>query len=198
MLHDYDIQSAPNLFLAIAKLLVSVLFIYSAACIVPVFVEEVREGQGQHDEQLKIRVIANSSTNADQSVKLQVVETIQAYMQNTEDFSEDIHSVEKIYQEIQKNYPHLNISYNYGDNLIPPKWYSGQFYPQNNYYSVNFIIGQGRGENWFCAVFPTLCVKDEPIKSERPTFYVSEWWKKSKKKNNPQKTEEYAQQAVSY
>ncbi|MBD8037722.1 stage II sporulation protein R [Solibacillus sp. A46] len=198
MLHDYDIKNESNLFLAVAKLLISVLFIYSAACIVPDFVEGVREGQALSDEQLKIRVIANSSTKADQLVKYEVVETIQGYMQETSDFSEDIHSVEKIYQEIQKTYPQLKVSYKFGDNLMPPKWYLGQFYPQNKYYSVNFVIGQGRGENWFCAVFPTLCKKDEPAKTERPTFYISEWWKKNKQKSNQQKIKEYTQVTVSY
>lgn len=184
MLHDYDIQKESNLFLAIAKLLVSVLFIYSAACIIPTIVEDVRVGQLESGEQLKIRVIGNSSTKTDQLVKYEVVETIQGYMQETSEFSEDIHSVDNIYRAIQEKYPHLNISYKFGDNLVPPKWFSGQFYPQNNYYSVNFIIGQGRGENWFCAVFPTLCTNNEPVKNERPPFYIYEWWKKNKQKSN--------------
>ena len=184
MLHDYDIQIKPNLFLTIAKLLVSVLFIYSAAYIIPTLVDDVRQGQMQSGEQLKIRVIANSSTKADQLVKYEVVETIQGYVQKTTDFSEDIHSVENIFQIIQKKYPHVDITYKIGDNLVPPKWYLGQFHPQNNYYSVNFVIGKGRGENWFCAVFSTLCTNNEPIKNERPPFYISEWWKKNKQKNN--------------
>lgn len=183
MLHDYDIHQESNLFLTIAKLLVSVLFIYSAVSIIPTLVEDVRQGQMQSGEQLKIRVIANSSTKADQLVKYEVVETIQSYIQEIPDFSADIHSVERIYQKIQKNYPHINISYKFGDNLVPPKWYLGRFYPQNNYYSVNFIIGQGRGENWFCAVFPTLCTDNKSQKNERPPSYFYEWWKKSKQKN---------------
>lgn len=187
MLHDYDIQNESNLFLAIAKLLISVLFLYCAATFIPIFVDEVRIDQEESDDQLKFRVIANSSTKTDQLIKYEVVESIQTYLQKTPEFSEDIHSVEKMYQEIQKTYPQLKITYKFGDNLIPPKWVAGQFYPQRNYYSVNFIIGQGRGENWFCAVFPTLCTNNEPMEKERPTFYVAEWWKKYKQKNNPQK-----------
>lgn len=189
MLHDYDIQNESNLFLAIAKLLISVLFLYCAATFIPIFVDEVRINQEESNDQLKFRVIANSSTKSDQLIKYEVVETIQAYLQKTPEFSEDIHSVEKMYREIQKTYPQLKITYKLGDNLIPPKWVAGQFYPQKNYYSVNFIIGQGRGENWFCAVFPTLCTNNEPMKKERPPFYVAEWWKKHKQKNNPQKAE---------
>lgn len=198
MLHDYDIQNESNLFLAIAKLLISVLFIYCAATFIPAFVDEVRIDQGESDGQLKYRVIANSSTNADQLIKYEVVETIQTYLQNTPEFSEDIHSVENMYHEIQKTYPQLEITYKFGDNLVPPKWVAGHFYPQREYYSVNFIIGQGRGENWFCAVFPTLCTNNEPLKSERPTFYVAEWWKQYKQKNSPQKAEKDMQNALSY
>lgn len=198
MLHDYDIQNESNLFLAIAKLLISVLFLYCAAMFIPTFVDEVRIDQGESSDQLKFRVIANSSTNADQLIKYEVVETIQTYLQNTPEFSEDIHSVENMYQEIQKTYPQLKITYKFGDNLIPPKWVSGQFYPQKVYYSVNFIIGQGRGENWFCAVFPTLCTNNEPMEKDRPPFYIAEWWNKYKQKNNPQKAEKDIQTALSY
>ncbi|AMO84279.1 stage II sporulation protein R [Solibacillus kalamii] len=198
MLHDYDIQNESNLFLAIAKLLISVLFLYCAATFIPTFVDDIRIDQGESNDQLKFRVIANSSTNADQLIKYEVVETIQTYLQNTPEFSEDIHSVENMYQEIQKTYPQLKITYKFGDNLIPPKWVAGQFYPQKEYYSVNFIIGQGRGENWFCAVFPTLCIVNEPVENERPPFFIAEWWEKHMEKSDPQNTEELVENDPTY
>ena len=187
MLNDYEIQKTNGLFIAIIKLLASVLVIYGAFLIVPTFVNEVRTAQTGHAEQLKIRVIANSSSKEDQLIKQQVVENIQAFIQNAEEFSEDIHSYEQLYQDIQKNFPQLNISMAFGDNLFPAKWQFNQFYPQNFYHSVNFVIGSGRGENWFCAVFPTLCQPQGETKNERPPFYLAEWWKNKKDKNHPQK-----------
>lgn len=193
MLHDYEIQKQPNLLIAILKLLTSVLVIYSALLIVPTFIDNITEAREQANEQLKIRVIANSSTKQDQLMKLEIVEQLQTLVANSPQFSEDIHSFEAIYQEIQKNYPQVNLRYEFGDNLVPPKWQFGKFYPQDEYYSVNFIIGQGRGENWFCSVFPTLCAPKQQEKQEQPTFYISEWWQKKKHKNNPQISENYPQ-----
>ena len=63
--------------IAIAKLLISVLFLYCAATFIPTFVDDIRIDQGESNDQLKFRVIANSSTNADQLIKYEVVETIQ-------------------------------------------------------------------------------------------------------------------------
>lgn len=196
MLHDYEISTKPNWWIAILKLLAITFVLYSAFLIVPTLVEDVQAERQQLNADLKVRVIANSSSQQDQLIKQQVVENLQEHMAYLGSDTPDIHSIETIFQEIQKTYPQLTLRYEFGDNLIPPKWQFNTFYPQNYYHSLTLVIGQGRGENWFCAVFPTLCLPKEQEVTKRPPSYLSEWWQKKKIKNNPQISENYPQPIV--
>ncbi|WP_274309096.1 stage II sporulation protein R [Solibacillus daqui] len=198
MLHDYEIVKKSKWWIASWKLLAMTFVLYSAFIIIPTIVADVQAERQQLNEQLKVRVIANSSSKADQLIKQQVVDNIQYVIESSDEWTVDKQGMDMIVQEIQKNYPQLKFRYEFGDNLMPPKWQFGEFYPQNHYYSVNFIIGQGRGENWFCSVFPTLCAPKKQEVSERPQFYLSEWWHKKKNKNNPQISENYPQSPVNY
>lgn len=183
MLNDYEIQKKNNsLVIATLQLFASLLVLYGAILLVPNFVEDVRTMQTASNEQVKIRVIANSSSTKDQQLKHEIVENIQSFILTNNEKLEDIHSYERIYQDIQKNYSHVNIKMQTGDNLFPPKMQNHHFYPQNKYNSVVYIIGNGRGENWFCGVFPTLCNPPEESKKEKPPSFLYDWWKKKKQK----------------
>lgn len=187
MLNDYEIEKKKNsLVFATLQLVASLLVLYGALQVVPIFVEDVRVAQAQSNEQLKVRVIANSSSKKDQQIKVQVVENIQTFIRENEEQLTDIHSFDRIYQHIQKNHANLKVTMKTGDNLFPPKIQFAQFYPQSQYQSVVFVIGDGRGENWFCGVFPTLCSPSEASKTEKPPSFVYEWWKKKKQNNYTQ------------
>ena len=183
MLHDYEIQKRQDILIkAILQLVVSLLILFLAARFIPIFVEEVQAIQHQESEQLKVRVIANSSSAKDQQQKQLIVDKIQTFISEHGDNSDYLHNFELIYQDIQKSYPELKVTMHIGDNLIPPKVFNGHFYPQNQYESVVFKIGNGRGENWFCALFPTLCLPQQSAKVEKPPSFFHEWWKKKKQK----------------
>lgn len=183
MLNDYEIQKRQDILIkAILQLVVSLVILFLAARFIPIFVEEVQAIQLQESKQLKVRVIANSSLTKDQQQKQQIVDKIQTSIQENGDNSEHIHSFEQIYQDIQKSFPNLKVTMHIGDNLIPAKVLNGHFYPQNYYESVVFKIGSGRGENWFCALFPTLCLPQQQAKNEKPPSFFYEWWTKKKQK----------------
>ncbi|MEK4424017.1 stage II sporulation protein R [Solibacillus sp. FSL K6-1523] len=181
MLNDYEIQTNSNkhIFIAMLKLCFSILVLYGAVMIIPTVVYDVQATQVQQAEQLKIRVVANSSSVQDQQQKQLVVENIQALLEAGSVNSQDIHNYEEIYAVIQKEFPNLKIVMNTGDNLIPPKYQFHTFYPQNVYNSVTFVIGSGRGENWFCSAFPTVCSPPEEVENEKHKFFIYEWFKKN-------------------
>ena len=62
--------------------------------------------------------------------------------------------------------------------LFPPKR-SGLFiHPQAMYDAYILTIGSGRGDNWWCALFPKVCFPDKEEKSEeKVTFFIWEWIK---------------------
>ncbi|MEG0472547.1 MAG: stage II sporulation protein R [Solibacillus sp.] len=181
MLNDYEIQTNSNkhIMIAMLKLCFSILVLYGAVMIIPAVVYDVQAAQAQQAEQLKIRVVANSSAMGDQQQKQLVVEKIQALIDSKTLNTQDTHNYEEIYAVIQKEFPGLKIVMNIGDNLIPPKYQFHRFYPQNVYNSVTFVIGSGRGENWFCSAFPTVCSPPVEVEKERHKFFIYEWFKKN-------------------
>jgi len=47
-----------------------------------------------------------------------------------------------------------------GSLVFPPMTYGTVFLPQGQYEALQIIIGKGKGENWWCIMFPTLCLMD--------------------------------------
>ncbi|MER1984330.1 MAG: stage II sporulation protein R [Solibacillus sp.] len=177
MYSNYKVQSDRNnhILIAIIKLIASVGVLYSACSIIPQVIQFVEHSYALQTEDFKVRVIANSSSVHDQQIKMQVVEEIQAVVNNnvhvelTQDFFEEV------IHNVQKKFPSEDISLSFGENLLPPTYQSTRFYAQNNYQSAVFIIGAGRGENWFCAAFPTVCHGSSSEKKEPVTFMLYDW-----------------------
>ncbi|MEW6049176.1 MAG: stage II sporulation protein R [Bacillota bacterium] len=49
----------------------------------------------------------------------------------------------------------------------------GQIYPAGWYRTVRVIIGSGRGRNWWCVVFPSLCPVEPPDEADLPSAHAA-------------------------
>ena len=49
---------------------------------------------------------------------------------------------------------------NFGKNFFPDKDYKGVHYDEGEYESLVVTIGEGTGDNWWCVLFPPLCLLD--------------------------------------
>ena len=47
-----------------------------------------------------------------------------------------------------------------GIRWIPEKNYGNMTFPAGNYEALNITIGEGAGQNWWCVLFPPLCLID--------------------------------------
>ena len=47
--------------------------------------------------------------------------------------------------------------------MFPARCYEGRLYPPGEYAALYLIIGEGRGENWWCVLFPPLCFSAAPF-----------------------------------
>ena len=47
---------------------------------------------------------------------------------------------------------------NYGYNYFPKKKYKGITYKEGNYESLVITLGEGAGDNFWCVLFPPLCL----------------------------------------
>lgn len=68
----------------------------------------------------------------------------------------------------QKGYDYT-ASAELGVRWIPEKTYGNVTFPAGNYEALNITIGQGKGQNWWCVLFPPLCLigVDSPIEPEQ-------------------------------
>lgn len=121
---------------------------------------------------IRIHVLANSDSQADQQLKLQVKDNVVRYL---EPQLAQSHSVEESRQIIQNNLPQLeqtakntlqrlnsnyDVTLQYGRFDFPVKYYGGFSLPAGNYEALRILIGEGKGHNWWCVLFPPMCFTD--------------------------------------
>jgi len=192
MLNEYKIIRLPkqNIFIAFARLVVIAIALQLCILYIPSLVGFAKEATNQEQEKdFRIRVIANSNTAQDQHEKEQLVEELKPYFMQVVSAgvagNEQIQTLkQQIETELSKNYPQIDTQVVVGDNLFPPKRQGAVLYPQNVYHSIVVKIGDARGDNWWCSIFPSICepekeeVKaEEPEEEEQVTFFIWEWIK---------------------
>ena len=125
------------------------------------------------DKLIRFHVIANSDTDEDQNLKLKVrdrvVEELSGKLSNVTSLEEaenileqNIDYVNEIAKEVieENNYTYtVNTMLSYEN--FPDKVYGDCVFPQGNYEAFRVIIGEGKGQNWWCVMFPSLCFVDE-------------------------------------
>lgn len=122
------------------------------------------------DQLIRLHVIANSDSQSDQAVKLEVRDGVLALL--TPEL-EDVSSVEEAESIISSVLPalcreaRLNLLRNgkfYSARAelcieqYPTRAYDGFALPSGDYVSLKIILGEGEGRNWWCVVFPPLCM----------------------------------------
>lgn len=137
-------------------------------------------------ESIRFRVIANSDTASDQSLKKEVVQNL---TKEIKEMSFNSLTLDKSRQEIERRLPKFeeivgltlknteykdDYSINYGLNYFPEKEYKGVIYEAGEYESVVVKIGDAKGKNFWCVLFPPLCQIDEKAENIEYTSLVKE------------------------
>lgn len=120
----------------------------------------------QTDDVIRIRIIANSNSTYDQSVKLNLSNLIRKELYDLLKNENNIVNARKIIKNnlntldsiINENVTDYSYSINYGMNYFPEKKYNGKTYKEGNYESLVIALGEGKGDNWWCILFPPLCL----------------------------------------
>lgn len=125
------------------------------------------------DKLIRFHVIANSDSDKDQKLKLKVRDEVISYLQPKLENSNSIEESEKIIKNEYKTLENISkkvISkngYNYTVKVgleysnFPAKQYSSVVLPAGKYKALRIIIGEGKGKNWWCVMFPPLCFVDD-------------------------------------
>ncbi len=122
------------------------------------------------DSSIRLRVIPNSNNPEDINIKEQVKRylenNIYSLTKNTKDIDEARIIISKNIPVVKENIDNIftNNNYelpyeiNFGYNYFPKKIYKGITYDEGYYESLVISIGASEGDNWWCVLFPPLCL----------------------------------------
>ena len=131
-------------------------------------------------ESIRFRVIANSNSQEDQMIKEKVVSKLKKNLKsltynpkNINDTRKSIKDNLKVIDETLKQEV-KDYSINYGYNYFPEKVYKGIYYEEGEYESLVITLGEGIGKNFWCVLFPPLCLIDENQDDVEYTTFIKE------------------------
>lgn len=128
---------------------------------------------------IRFRVVANSNSIEDQNEKLIIKQKLEKEVYNLINGADNTTEVGNILnnnldsiEDIVKSY-NVPYSINYGSNYFPTKNYKGIMYPAGNYDSLVITLGKGAGSNFWCVLFPPLCLLDNDSEDVGEVEYKS-------------------------
>ncbi len=145
------------------------------------------------ESSIRLRVIPNSNNAEDIYIK----EKVKVYLEdNIYKITNDIDNIDEARIIIKENIPVINknvdniflkynyqlpYNINYGNNYFPEKTYKGINYKEGYYESLVITIGEGKGDNWWCVLFPSFCLIDKDNTEYKSI--IKEIYNKYSKKN---------------
>jgi stage II sporulation protein R len=130
---------------------------------------------------IRMRIIANSNNIKDLYEKKKLKEEIENDLYN---MVKDLKSTNEARETIKNKIDIINemisnktkdFTLHYGMNYFPKKTYRGVVYKDGEYESLVLTLGDGLGDNWWCVLFPPLClVEAEEHTDVEYKFFVKE------------------------
>lgn len=122
------------------------------------------------DEVFRLHILANSDSENDQNLKIKVRDKVLKYTEEiyreadslksaetlTADNLQQIANVAK--QEVIDNGYNYTVKAEICNMYFNTRYYENVTMPSGNYDALRIIIGEGKGKNWWCVMYPSLCV----------------------------------------
>lgn len=184
MLQDYEIitQSTrqTSRLMAVVEFIL-VLFIIQSALM-------LFTGQAEQEEEIRFRILSHSNTTVDQQLKeeirLVIEPMIHQAMSEATSKAEIVENLEALEATILQTATSMadgqDVKFERTAALFPPKRSGFVISPQAPYDAYILTIGSGRGDNWWCSLFPKVCFPDKEVEKqeeEKVTFFIWEWIK---------------------
>ena len=135
------------------------------------------------DTSIRLRVIPNSNNPEDINIKEQVKSYLES---NIYTITKDTNDIDDARDIIKNNIPSIETDIdnifkdndyllpykiNYGYNYFPEKTYKGITYDEGYYESLVITLGEGKGDNWWCVLFPNFCLVDTNNTHEYKSYF---------------------------
>ncbi|MDA8352589.1 MAG: stage II sporulation protein R [Firmicutes bacterium] len=140
--------------------------------VIPVMAQSTEKEQSIPEEAVRLRILANSDSREDQWLKRKVRDEI---IKEVETWADKPQSAAEASRLIRARLPKLDaiagetvdrygysypVQVKFGKVPFPTKLYGDQIYPAGKYEALLITIGEGKGDNWWCVLFPPLCFVD--------------------------------------
>lgn len=134
------------------------------------------------EESIRFRIVANSNSLKDQTLKKEIVNQLSTTIKEIESqetieetrqiIKKELPKFEKIVDKTIKNQKeNRNFHISYGKNYFPEKEYNNIKYEEGEYESLVITLGEGKGDNFWCVLFPPLCfIEEEKEQNEYKSF----------------------------
>lgn len=126
------------------------------------------QAQGVREDVVRLHVLANSDSTADQTVKLQVRDAVTAVAATWESATPEqarhmadshLSHIQEVAQRVVRNagcdYP---VTVERTNMYFTTRQYGDVTLPAGTYDAVRITLGEGKGQNWWCVMYPPLCV----------------------------------------
>ena len=122
------------------------------------------------NEVFRLHILANSDSEADQNLKLSVRDEVQKFCYNIYDNAKTKADAEKIISdklddivavaqnEVYKNGYDYPVKAEIVNMYFTNRVYDNITLPAGDYDAVRITIGEGKGHNWWCVMFPPICI----------------------------------------
>ena len=119
---------------------------------------------------IRFHVLANSDSEKDQNLKLEVRDAVTEYTTVLLNECTDISDAKRLISDnrekivsaaenviVEKGFDY-SVSLDEGYEIYPERNYGKYTFPAGRYYSVRLKIGEAKGKNWWCVMFPPMCL----------------------------------------
>ena len=138
-----------------------------------------------YESVVRLHVLANSDSDEDQALKLKVRDAVLAHTspkvidstsreEAIKILQEEIEELEKIAEEVVREQ-----GYDYAVEVTltleeyPTRNYESMSFPSGEYVSLRVLIGDAEGQNWWCVLFPPLCLSAASEKAENEDAFIA-------------------------
>lgn len=138
-----------------------------------------------YESVIRLHVLANSNSDADQALKLCVRDAI---LSKNKDLLASCRSVSDAEEKLTASLGAIEdcakaeierLGYDYSVSVklcrerYPQKTYASLCFPSGEYLSLQVMIGEAQGQNWWCVLFPPLCLEAASAREVNEDAFIS-------------------------
>ena len=161
-------------------------FALAACLLIAAFAVLPIHGEAEvYDSVIRLHVLANSDEAEDQALKLAVrdavLDTTCALLQDTKTrdeaeaiLAQNLDMIRRVAEDtVRKSGSSDAVAVSLDEEDYPTRSYESLAFPAGEYLSLRVMIGEAAGQNWWCVLFPPLCLSAATTKAEAEEAFLS-------------------------